>query len=75
MTAMPTTRPDPDRLADLVAVDEHARKLVGLKARKDLARFERLTRLSLSARETAAALAGALLVLGLAVAVLFVVLK
>ncbi len=47
---MPTTRPDPDKLANSTSADLHAGKLVGLKALKDLARFEWFTSLPLDPR-------------------------
>lgn len=72
---IPTTRPDPDKLANSASADLHAGKLVGLKALKDLARFEWFTSLPLSIRETIAAAAGALFVLVLLVTVGMILLK
>lgn len=73
--AMAITRPDQDRLADLVAVDDHARKLVGRKAEGDRKRFEQLTSRPLSLKETAVAAVGVVLVLSVLVAVLTILLK
>jgi hypothetical protein len=38
---MPTTHPDQDKLADVVSVDDHARSLVGEKAKRDMAPLRR----------------------------------
>ena len=71
---IPVTRPDPDKLSSSTAADLHARKLVGLKALKDAARFQWLTSRPLSTVETMAAVAGAAMVITLLVAVCMVLL-
>lgn len=48
---MALTRPDPDRIVDRDAIDEHARKLVAEKLRRDRPKFERLRREPLSPTE------------------------
>lgn len=48
---MAETRPDPDRAVDREAIDEHVRKLVAEKARRDWAKFEGLQGKALSPAE------------------------
>lgn len=67
---VPTTPVDRDKLADIVAVDDHARKLVDVKAKRDLARFEWLTTRPVSFKEALTAAVGAALVLAMLIAVI-----
>lgn len=46
------TRPDPQLALDREAIDQHARKLVAEKARRDARKLEHLYGRSLSAAET-----------------------
>lgn len=69
---MPTTPVDQDKLVDLVAADDHARKLVGVKATRDSKRFEWLAGRPLSLTETPGALVGAALAATLLIAVILV---
>jgi hypothetical protein len=71
---IPVTRPDPDKLSSSTAADLHARKLVGVRALKDSARFQWLTSRALSTVETMVAVAGATVVITLLVAVCMVLL-
>lgn len=48
---MAETRPDPDRIVDREAIDEHARKLVAEKAQRDRAKFDQLQRKPLAPAE------------------------
>ncbi len=68
---MALTRPDPDRIVDREAIDEHVRKLVAEKVQRDRAKFERLQREPLSPAELLGvilAVAAVILVLMLALA-------
>jgi hypothetical protein len=72
---MPTTPVDQDKLVDLVAADDHARKLVGVKAKRDLNRFLAVTDRPLSFKETLAAAVGGLLAFALLIAAIVVLSK
>ncbi len=68
---MAETRPDPDRIVDREAIDEHARKLVAEKVLRDRAKFDQLQREPLSPAELLGvilAVAAVILVLMLALA-------
>jgi len=68
---MAETRPDPDRIVDREAIDEHARKLVAEKVLRDRAKFDQLQRKPLSPTELLGvilAAAAVILVLMLALA-------
>src|SRR5690606_36066787 len=65
----PQTAVDRDKLVDPVARDDHARKLVGVKAQRDRERFLKLTKLPLSARETLGVVAGVVIVMAMLVGV------
>lgn len=67
--AAPQTAVDRDKLVDPVARDDHARKLVGVKAQRDRERFLKLTKLPLSARETLGVVAGVVIVMAMLVGV------